>query len=108
MSAQVIEWKRGDSFVVDEPGMLADGQPLDMTGWTVESQIRRKDTGELVATMAQSWTTRGIGAFRLEVKDTTAWPLIVLAWDVQLTDPAGYVASTPTRYIRCKQDETRA
>ena len=122
--ADVIEWKRGDSFRVDELGMLKQddsgtltmvvngaqvkASPLDMTGWTVASQVRRKDTGELVADLDFAWTDQATGKYSLSAKDTTEWPVAMLAWDVQFTDPDGFVTSSETQLIRIKQDQTRA
>jgi hypothetical protein len=124
MAITKIEWKRGDSFVIDEPGMLVEdpngtqsmtvdgvavrASPIDMTGWTVKSHIRRKDTGALIAECVHTWTNRAYGAYRLAVMDTSAWPLRVLAWDIEFTDPNGFVGSTKTVYIQCIKDETRA
>lgn len=121
---EVFEHKRGDSFRVDELGMLAedadgaltmmvDGAEvraslLDLTGWGVASQVRRKDTGELVADLEVSWKDRAAGTYSLLAKDTTAWPVTMLAWDVQFTDPDGFVTSSETKYIRIKKDQTRA
>lgn len=120
---ELIEWKRGDSFKVDELGMLVEdangaltmmvngvqmkASPLDMTGWGVASQVRRKDTGDLVADLEMTWTDQATGKYSLQAKDTTAWPVTTLAWDVQFTDPAGFVTSSETQYIRMKKDQTR-
>lgn len=119
-----IDWKRGDSFRVDELGMLTEdanglltmevnGQPvkaspLNMAGWVVASQMRRKDTGELVVNLEHAWIDRAAGKYTLQAKDTTGWPVATLAWDVQFTDPSGFVTSSETQYIRIKQDQTRA
>lgn len=124
MAATVIEWKRGDSFVLVEPGTLVENASgtltmnvngasvpasyLDMAGWTVKSQIRNKATGELVSDMAFSWLDQSIGSYQIEVKDTSQWPLATLAQDIEFTDPIGYVSSSETIYIRCKIDQTRA
>ena len=121
---EVIDHKRGDSFRVDELGMLVqddagtltmivNGVPmkarvLDMTGWAVASQLRNKQTGELVADLAHAWTDQATGKYSLTALDTTAWPVATLAWDVQFTDPDGFKTSSETRYIRIKADTTRA
>ena len=121
---EVFEHKRGDSFRVDEPGTLVQddageltmnvngvqmkGRLLDMTDWQVASQLRNKQTGELVVDLEVVWADRAKGAFALIAKDTTAWPLTTLSWDVQFTDPDGFVTSTDTKHIRIKQDTTRA
>lgn len=102
-----IDWKRGDSFVVDESGMLADGVALDMTGWTIASQIRTQRSDTLVANLAVTWLNQDIGAYHLECVDTTAWPIGKLLWDIQFTDPDGYVTSTETVTINCIKDQTR-
>jgi hypothetical protein len=122
--ADVVDWKRGDSFRVDELGMLIEdangaltmevngaqvkASPLDMTGWTVASQMRRKDTDELVADLDFSWTDQATGKYSLQAKDTTKWPVTTLAWDVQFTDPSGFVTSSETKYFRIIKDQTRA
>lgn len=119
----LIDWKRGDSFRVDELGMLKEdpegeltmdvggklvkASPLDMTGWEVRSQMRRKDTGALVADLVHVWTDRATGKYSLQALDTTGWPITTLAWDVQFTGPDGFVTSSETQYIRIKADQTR-
>jgi hypothetical protein len=119
-----IDWKRGDSFLVEELGMLKpdpDGtlkmivngeevpaSALDMTGWAVASQIRRKDSDELVCDLEFAWVNQVQGSYRLQAKDTSAWPLAMLSWDVQFTNPDGFISSSETMFIRCKKDQTRA
>lgn len=121
---EVFDHKRGDSFRVDELGMLverADGPltmivdgkelraaVLDLTGWGVASQLRRRDTGELVADLVVTWNDRTTGTYSLTALDTLAWPVTTLAWDVQFTAPDGFVTSSETKYIRIKKDQTRA
>ena len=120
---EAIDWKRGDSFRVDELGMLVQdpngtltmivngvemrASILNMTGWIVASQVRRKDNGELVADLDFAWTDQATGKYSLTKKDTTGWPLTMLVWDVQFTAPDGFVTSSETKYIRIKCDTTR-
>jgi len=121
---EVIDHKRGDSFRVDELGTLIqdDAGPLtiivndkpmkarvlDMTGWTVASQLRNKQTGELVADLVHAWTDQATGKYSLTALDTKGWPVGMLTWDVQFTAPDGFISSSETRYIRIKADTTRA
>jgi hypothetical protein len=121
---EVFDHKRGDSFRVDEIGMMVqddvgaltmivDGVEvraslLDLTGWGIASQLRRKDTGELVADLDVIERDRSKGQYSLQAKNTTEWPVTTLSWDVQFTSPDGFVTSSETKYVRIKKDQTRA
>jgi len=120
---EVFDHKRGDSFRVDELGMLVqddagaltmivDGVEvraslLDLTAWGIASQLRRKDTGELVADLEVIERDRTKGQYSLQAKETDAWPVTTLSWDVQFTSPDGFKTSSETKYIRIKKDQTR-
>lgn len=123
MSGLSLDWKRGDSFVIVEPGMLiadpagdktmtVDGKPvparlLDMSGWTVQAQVRAKAGGTLVADLELVWIDRAYGSYQLQAKDTTSWPVGALLCDVQFTDPEGFIASSETLTIKLLADQTQ-
>jgi len=104
-----VPFKRGDWFVaactyadkVDE----STTTPIDLTGWTVASQVRYK--GTLVSALTVTVTDAAAGAFQLEAQSTQDWPAKELACDIQYTAPSGQVMSTETFAINCVADETQ-
>lgn len=97
--------KRGDTFVV-EATLAQDGQPQDMTGWSIRSQVRRGN--RLVAELAVEYVDRASGVFRLSVPEGTSdWPIDTLRSDIEYTMPGGQIASTETFEFECVEDVTR-
>ena len=64
-----------------------DGQTVDMTGWTIKSQIRALHNYELVSALNASWLDSTIGSLHIVAETPTAdWPVDLLSWDIALLD----------------------
>lgn len=102
-----IKFKRGDTFVLD--GVVSEaGQVLDITGWTVKSQVRLG--AQLLAELQVQYTDRPNGKYRLLADPvvTATWPVNKILADVEYTTAAGQVVSTETFEVDCQMDVTRA
>lgn len=97
-----IPFKRGDSLT------LTCTTDIDITGWTIQSQVRT-ESGRLVDTLSVNITqTTPTGLFKLTPNtDTSLWPLGDLYCDIQYTTSANVVVSTDTFIIELVRDETR-
>lgn len=102
--------KRGDSWSTTGQADIKDlvtGQPADLTGWTIASQLRAANTGALIANfdcalvdpVAQIFTHKAIG--------TQDWPEGLAVLDVQFTSPNGETVSTDTQTLRIVPDVTK-
>jgi regulator of protease activity HflC (stomatin/prohibitin superfamily) len=99
--------KRGDTF--DMQGAVTDntGEPLDITGWLIRSQIRTV-AGELVAELTITVSDPLTGRYHLTAPDgTDLWPIGAHRQDIEYTDPAGRILSTETVTLRVVEDVTR-
>lgn len=93
---------RGDTFTVY--GQVAG----DYTGWTGSSQVRDDDKDDLLSELVFSWVDAAQGMFVVQVLDTSNWPANkFVLFDVQLTSPAGIIASTRAVRIRVDRDATQ-
>lgn len=79
---------------------------VDITGWTMISQVRRAD--KLVDTLDITLIDAATGKFALSKDkiDTALWPVYTLQCDVQFTRPEGTVSSE-TFHIDVQRDVTR-
>lgn len=101
----MLRIKRGDTFVV-EATLMQDGQPQDLTGWTIRSQVRQG--GRLIADLAVEYVDRAAGVYRLSAPEgTAAWAVGLLRSDIEYTMPSGQIASTETFDLECVEDVTR-
>lgn len=100
--------KRGDTWRYIHFADIKDhtGVAVNLTGWTLSSQIRVNDS--LLATLTCSWTNVGAQEFQTYLADTTAWPLGLAEMDVQFTAPGGDIVSWPTVTIDIARDVTHA
>lgn len=111
MAATMITFRhiRGDTW--SQTGVAGirtpDGALIDLTGWQLRSQARKKDDGALVCEFTCTLVNPITQVYRMEKQVTTDWPTEVLLADVQFTSPTGFVVSTPTFAIDVKEDQTR-
>jgi hypothetical protein len=100
-----IKHKRGDTFAQQCTLRDDDGEPVDLTGIAVRSQVRGA-RGQIVDEL--TITTAGAGTFyaRAEASQTGNWPLGVATWDVEFTQ-AGIVYSSATVLLDIVEDVTR-
>lgn len=95
--------KRGDSFVF-QGKVDQNGQPVDLTGWAIRSQVRLGD--ELVDELEIEIIDAAAGVFRAKSLDTSAWPLATLKFDVHYLTAEGYTHTTPTGTIAVQEGGT--
>lgn len=96
-----MRYKRGTSF--DFSGIVRDdatGKAKDITGWTVEAQLRHEvagAAGELIATLVGTVEDGPTGAYRVKaatISETKAWPITEAVFDIVFVTTAG--ARVPT------------
>lgn len=91
---------RGASFLLNWT-LENDGQPVDITQWTIESQLRLS-TGELIADLAVNVTNGQEGKFRVyhphDVQ--TDWPIADLVGNIKMTDDA--LTVLPSEWFRVR------
>lgn len=102
--AVTITHKRGDTYRLKGVYSDANGVPINLTGYTIESHIRDKDDN-LVHSFAVASRIDAEGSFEMVPADTSLWPLSKLAWDIQYTFN-GIVQSGETNYIQMVKDVT--
>lgn len=96
----IFKFKRGDTFI------LECEVPVDLTGWSVRSQIRSGD--KLVATLVFLLVSSTVDSstYKLTFEDTTEWPIGKLNCDIEYTTNLGQIISTETFYVECVKDST--
>lgn len=101
-----FEVKRGNTLRL-ECVVQAQGAPVDITGWTIESHLNAPGRRRVFA-FAPVITDAAAGAYTMvaEPEVTRAWPLGSLSMDIRYTDAAGTVMSTSTAQLRVLEAET--
>lgn len=91
-----MRYKRGTSF--DFTGVVKDdatGRVKDITGWTVEAQLRKEVGGaaaDLIATLAGSVEDGPAGVYRVRaatIAETKGWALGEAVFDIVFVTTAG-------------------
>lgn len=104
-TSNIVKLKRGDSFVFTNNQLIGDdGNPLDLNGWGIRSQIRNKSlvlVEELIVVVSQF--DYSITADPLM---SSSWPVGDLMWDIEYTTPDGVVFSSDTIIVKIIQDIT--
>lgn len=102
------EFIRGDTFSI--PMTLTDpennGSPVDLTGWTIASQVRYSK--RLIDTLTVTITDAAQGEFviSMDEADTATWPARKLKCDIQFDRPEGRVSSQ-TFIVDVSEDQTQ-
>lgn len=99
----IVRIKQGSHFVYDA-AVQDNGAPVDMTLWSVASQIRDGET--LIADLTLTWVDRAQGKFRLSFAETASWPLKKLKWDIKYTTNTGQITHTDTILVMVFDAET--
>ena len=100
--------KPGDTLLLQCTVTEDDGTtPLNLTGWTIASQVRTK-RGVLLATLTVDLHTPASGEFSLRTDATTTWPTGMAEMDISYTDSGGRVMSTETLILHVEHDVTHA
>lgn len=100
-----MDHKRGDTFNALCTLRDAANQPVDLTGWTIRSQVRNA-SGGLIDTFDIVTVNAAAGQFRLFKSTTPGWVAGTLYSDIEYTNPDGHVVSTSTFEINCIKDQT--
>lgn len=112
--AKGLEIKPGATLRV--PGTLTDdsGVAVDLTGYTLSSQVRTRGTAELVATAtvtpdADQTTNPGVFEVHVAAAVTATWsPGVDLAMDIRIVQPDSDVDLTETVLVSVLRAETQA
>lgn len=104
----MITVKRGDTFKLNA-AVTADGAAVNITGWTITSQIRTGG-GRLINTLTCAIVSGAAGTYTITESAagvTATWPLEQLEMDIQYS-ASGTVISTETVKVDVVKDITRA
>ena len=115
MADVVYDFVRGDDFVIPMTLTNPDnnGSPVDITGWTITSQVRY--SRQLVSTLDVTITDGALGEFSIALPfaQTALWPAGPkekprrLKCDIQFDRPVEGRVSSQTFYIDCTEDQTQ-
>ena len=99
--------KRGDTFSLSS-SVENSGVAVDITGWTISSQVRKADD-TLVEDLTVTIDDALGGLFTLSATAlaTESWPVENLYCDIEFTEAGGDVNSTETFIISVQRDITR-
>jgi hypothetical protein len=104
---QKVSLKRGDTLIMNVAATDDAGNPANLTGWSIRSQLRQGDT--LIDTLVFTGTDLANGLFSLKngAAGTSAYPVTTLVCDIEYTDASGVVTSTETFAVVVTADVTR-
>lgn len=109
MAEVTYEFVRGDDFII--PMTLTDpdnnGTPVDITGWTIASQVRY--ARKLISDLDVTITNPAAGEFSISLpkEQTALWPVRKLKCDIQFDRPVEGRVSSQTFIIDCTEDQTQ-
>jgi hypothetical protein len=89
MITQDLTLWRGHDFEADFFFEDADGQPIDLTGWSFYSQARKVASGDLVKDLAPVLQDAEAGHVRITVPRAAPLPEGRFVWDMVADDPDG-------------------
>lgn len=103
---------QGTTWAMMWPIVDTDGNPIDVTGWTVQAQIRPSVTSNEVY---HEWTTeagnatteQGAVVLSVSAPESTGWNWRSAVYDVELTDPQGRVARIAEGNVTVSAEVTR-
>jgi len=105
---QTIEIKRGDTLALECQVLeLDEVTPIDITGWTIRSQVR-STAGALLTSLTVAITDAAEGKYTVVASpvDTATWPRVA-RMDIEYTDADDTVQSTETLALDVLRDITR-
>jgi hypothetical protein len=102
-----ITHKRGDTFEVIVNFTL-NGQPQDLNGWQLRSQIRAANKA-LLKELDIVVIDEAAGVFSLNcpASETVNWTPAPYQCDIEFIDPSGFVVSSDTFAVNVIRDVTR-
>ena len=102
----MINLKRGDTFII-QVQVKQDSTPIDITGWTVKSQLKKGSTLIETLTFTAVDLINGIYKLSATAAKTELWPISVLDCDIQYTTGTPQVISTDTFQVNVIKDITQ-
>jgi len=102
-----ITHKRGDTFVLSCT-LENEGNPVDITNFTIAAQVRQPDD-TLLQALTVTVTDTANGAFTLgaSATETEGWEPGKLQCDIEFTEANGEVNSSETFVLNVIKDITR-
>lgn len=102
---KTITFKRGTSFGANVSYTPSEGQPADLSGFAISSEVRTP-AGSLVATLAVTMAPDAMGFHVAAPEGTATWPLGKLAWDLRF-ERDGAVAFSETVGLELTREVTQ-
>lgn len=106
MSEVIYEFKRGDDFNIPMTLQDAQGNPVDITGWTIAAATTyaRRPVSTLDVSITDG--PNGVFVISLPFAQTAAWPVRKIKCDIQFDRPVEGRVSSQTFYIDVQEDHT--
>lgn len=100
-----ITHKRGDTleWVVT---LTQNGTAVDITDWTIKSQIRQETTLIFELTVIKTDSVNGAFSLSATAAQTASWALGTHSVDIEFTDGNNYVVSSQTFTLQLVRDIT--
>lgn len=104
-----MKFKQGDTWqFVGYAGILNPaGDVIDITGWTIASQMRNKFSNAKICDFVCTLSSGPLQQFTHTLSDTSIFTPGVYEIDVQFTSPAGVKVSWPTSDVIVEKDITQ-
>lgn len=98
MAAPTIIWKRGQTFVASGPYVPGQGDPADLQGVTIESEVLdfSRTRRPLAVTIGQDNLTVTL---RAEAADTADWAVGTAAIDLRCVKDGVVFSTTTVRFV---------
>jgi hypothetical protein len=98
MAAPTIIWKRGQTFVASGPYVPGAGDPVNLAGVTIESEVMdfSRVRRPLAVTIGQDNLTVTL---RAEASDTAEWTVGTAAIDLRCVKDGIVFATTTVRFV---------
>lgn len=98
MAAPTIIWKRGQTFGASGPYVPGEGDPTDLTGVTIESEVQdhAKRRHPLLVTIGEDKLTVTLFA---EASETAQWDVGTAAIDLRCVKDGIVFSTTTVRFV---------
>jgi hypothetical protein len=110
----MLKFKRGASFLFSGVVKL-NGTVQDMTGWTLECDIKvliKSNSGDTIGNLIKhlpiSWSNAASATVTLgDDSDTSAWPIGYAVVDIKATSPGGTKVLSQTETVQIMERVTQ-
>ncbi len=104
--------EQGTTWAISWPIVDPNGEPVDVTGWTVRAQIRQSATAnevlhEFTTASGNATTEQGSVTLSVDPAESSAWDWRSGVYDVELVDPVGRVARIAAGTVTISAEVTR-